>query len=343
MVVVVTSVTKSFDRQLSFADSVQAKMSRQKTRAKSMVSVLNWSQRIARLASPKRELIRPVIENPGDFLFLSIRALAEKLGTDTATTLRVVRAMGFAGYPEFRRYLHEVTIANATSLQSMLSSPSKDSDIPSHVRDSLVQDQKNLAGLRTSLDVEQLGRLARRIWSARRIVLVGGDLAASVVSYLEYHLTMLGLPVFAATTPGRTVVLLRSADKNDVVIAVSFHRGLRQTVEGLRQAKSKGAFCVGVTDTLASPLIRFSDECLFTSVVTHHFGDSYVAPIALMNVLLAACANYRREHTLQLMREAAKDELSGYRWYEDSESDDSARDSGSRTPQKSRQNSERHK
>lgn len=318
-------------------------MSRQTNRPKSGVSVLNWSQRIARLAPPKRELIRPVIENPGSFLFLSIRALAERLETDTATTLRVVRAMGFAGYPEFRRYLHEVTIANATSLQSMLSSPSKDSDIPSHVRDSLVQDQKNLAGLRSSLDVEQLGRLAKRIWSARRIVLVGGDLAASVVSYLEYHLTMLGLPVFATTSAGRTVVVLRAADKNDVVIAISFHRGLRQTVEGLKQAKSKGAFCVGITDTLVSPLVRFSDECIFTSVVTHHFGDSYVAPIALMNVLLAACANYRREHTLQLLREAAKDELSGYRWFTDNELEEPAKDAGTRTPPKNRRNSERNK
>lgn len=301
-------------------------MSRQKNRAESGVSVLNWSQRIARLAPQKRELIRPVVENPGNFLFLSIRALAQKLETDTATTLRIVRAMGFSGYPEFRRYLHEVTIANATSLQSMLSSPTKDSDIPAHVRDSLIQDQKNLAGLRSSLDLEQLGALAKRIWSAQRIVLVAGDLASSLVLYLEHHLTMLGLPVFAATSPGRIVAVLRSVRRNDVVIAISFHRGLRQTVEGLKQARSRGAFCLGITDTLVSPLVRFSDECLFTSVVTHHFGDSYVAPIALINVLLAACANYRRGHTLRLMQEAAQDEQRGYRWFEDGVADESWRD-----------------
>lgn len=309
-------------------------MSRQKSRAKDGVSVLNWSQRISRLAPQKQELIRPVVENPGDFLFLSIRALAQKLNTDTATTLRIVRSMGFSGYPEFRRYLHEVTIANLTSFQSMLASPAKDSDIPTHVHDALIQDQKNLAGLRSSLDAEQLAGLAKRIWTARRIVLVAGDLAASLVLYLEHHLTMLGLPVFAATTPGRTVALLRSVDRKDVVIGISFHRGLRQTVEGLMQAKAKGAFCVGVTDTLVSPLVRFSDECLFTSVVTHHFGDSYVAPIALMNVLLAACANYRREHTLRLMRDAAQDEQGGYRWFEEGEIDVPDHNSKKSTPGK---------
>jgi RpiR family transcriptional regulator, carbohydrate utilization regulator len=316
---------KLIDRHQSLTDADQSTMRRQNSRSKSGVLFLNWSQRIRGLAQQKQELIRPVVENPDDFLFLSIRALAQKLGTDTATTLRVVRTMGFSGYPEFRRYLHEVTIANATSLQSMLSSPTKDSNIPAHVRDSLVQDQKNLAGLRNCIDAQLLAALAKRIWSARRIVLVAGDLASSLVLYLEHHLTMLDLPVFAATSPGRIVAVLRSVGKNDVVITISFHRGLRQTVEGLKQAKSKGAFCVGITDTLVSPLIRFSDQCFLTSVATNHFGDSYVAPIALMNVLLAACANYRRDHTLSLMREAAQDEQRGYRWYQDSDSDEAGR------------------
>jgi DNA-binding MurR/RpiR family transcriptional regulator len=300
-------------------------MSRQNGRKQNGVSGFNWNQGIARLTPNKQELIRPLVESPDDFLFLSIRALAQKLGTDTATTLRIVRTMGFSGYPEFRRYLHEVTIANATSLQGMLSSTSNDSDIPAHVQDSLTQDQKNFAGLQNSLDAMQLRALAKRIWEARRIVLVAGDLASSLVTYLEHHLTMLGLPVFAATSPGRIVALIRSVEKTDVVIAISFHRGLRQTVEGLKEAKLKKAFCVGITDTLVSPLVRYSDEYFLTSVTTHHFGDSYVAPIALINVLLAACANYRREHTLRLMRTAERDERGGYRWYEDNPADQEAK------------------
>jgi DNA-binding MurR/RpiR family transcriptional regulator len=118
-------------------------------------------------------LIRPVLEDPRGFLFLSIRAMAERLQTDTATTLRSIRGMGFVGYPEFRRYLHDLTIAHATSLDSMLASTARDSDIPSHVRDSLDQDQKNFTSFRNTLDTKQLARLAQRMWSARRIILLG--------------------------------------------------------------------------------------------------------------------------------------------------------------------------
>ena len=107
--------------------------------------------------------------------------MAERLRTDTATVLRVIRGMGFSGYPEFRRYLHELTIAHATSLDSMLRSGATDSDIPSHVRDSLDRDQKNFASLRNSLDTRQLARLAQRIWSARRVILLNRQLSASLV------------------------------------------------------------------------------------------------------------------------------------------------------------------
>ena len=280
-------------------------------------TALTWHKRIAGLSPKRQELIRPVLEDPRRFLFLSIRALARKLRTDTATLLRATRGMGFSGYPEFRRYVHDLTIARATSLDSMLSSAGADSDIPAHVRDSLDQDQKAFLGLRNILDTKQLARLARRMWSARRVILLGGDLASALVFYLEHHLVMLGLPVFSATSPGRVVHLVRTAGSKDLVIAISFHRSLRQTVEGMRQAKAKGAYCVGITDTFVSPIARFAQECFIVSVETCHFGDSYVGPMALLNVMLVACANYRRQRVLTLAREAAQEQQRGFRWYED--------------------------
>jgi DNA-binding MurR/RpiR family transcriptional regulator len=277
----------------------------------------SWHERIKRLSPKRQELIRPVLEDPRSFLFLSIRAMAKRLRTDTATTLRAIRGMSFSGYPEFRRYLHELTIANATSLDSMLASGARDSDIPAHVRDSLDQDLKNFTSFRNTLDTKQLARLVQRMWSARRIILLGGDLAAALVFYLEHHLVMLGLPVFSATSPGRVVHLVRTTGKRDLVVAISFHRALRQTVEGMRQAKAKGAYCVGITDTFVSPIARFAHENLIASVETCHFGDSYVGPMALLDVVLVACANYRRKYALALAREAAQEQQRGFRWYED--------------------------
>jgi DNA-binding MurR/RpiR family transcriptional regulator len=102
------------------------------------------------------------------------------------------------------------------------------------------------------------------------------------------------------------------------VIAMSFRRCLRQTVDGMRQARSRGAHCVGITDTFISPISRFANESFLASVESNHFGgDSYVAPMALLDVMLVACANYQRSRTMKIVREAAEEQSRGFRWYED--------------------------
>jgi DNA-binding MurR/RpiR family transcriptional regulator len=66
-----------------------------------------------------------------------------------------------------------------------------------------------------------------------------------------------------------------------------------------------------------SPIARFANWCFIVSVETCHFGDSYVGPMALLDVMLVACANYRRKRALALAREAAQEQQRGFRWYED--------------------------
>jgi len=160
--------------------------------------------------------------------------------------------------------------------------------------------------------------LTRRFYSAKKVILLGGDLAANLVKFLEHHLIMLGLPVSSATTPAEVVYKVRMTGKRDLVIAVSYGRGLRQTVEGLRQAQANGAYCVGITNTLISPLNQFANECFLTSVDTPSFGASYVAPMAFLNVIIAACANYRRSRTLTLLKLVEDEQKHGFRWYESS-------------------------
>lgn len=270
---------------------------------------------ISRLSPRRQEVVRAVLENPRDYVLLSTRKLARKLGSDPMTTLRIIRDMGFGSYPEFQRYLHELSILHSTSLESMKAGEARDGDIPSYIRESLARDLKNLQTLRHSLDFRRLKRVAKRLHAAQRIWLLGGDLATSLTKFLQYNLAVLGLPALGPVTPGEVAHAVRSVGRGDVVIAISFRRGLRQTVEGMRQAASKGAYCVGLTDSFVSPIARYANEFFLASVESPSYGVSYVAPMALLNMVLVACANYRRARALRFLKEADKEQRTGYRWY----------------------------
>lgn len=271
---------------------------------------------IERLSRKRRETIRPVLENPKDFVLLSARALGQRLEIDAATVVRIIQAMGFPTYRDFQRYLHDLAIARATSLDTMKTSAPREGSIAALIRESVDQDLKNLNTLRHSIGFEDLTALAPRFYKASRILILAGDLAASLATYLEHHLTILGLPVVSATSWGRTMHLVRTAGKKDLVIAISFRKGLRQTVEGLQLAHGKGAYCVGITDTYVSPLAQSSDKFFLVSIEAPPFGASYTAAMALLNAILVGCANYRRARTLSLLRAAEEEERHGARWYQ---------------------------
>jgi RpiR family carbohydrate utilization transcriptional regulator len=277
-------------------------------------SAPSLAERIELLSAKRQEIIRPILEHPRDYVLLSVRAMAKRLKTDPATVVRIVRGLGFASYRDFQRHLHDLSIAFATSLDTMQSA-GKVTSMPAYVRDALEQDLKNLHGLKNSLDASRLISLAKRVYDARRIVLLAGDLAAFLADYLEYQITLLGLPVFTATSAGRIAHLVRTVNKSDLVLAISFRRGLRQTVEGVHLAKARDAYCVGITDTYVSPLARECDEVFLASVESTSFGASYTAPVALVNAILTACGQYRRPQTLAIVKEIAEEQRKGFRWY----------------------------
>lgn len=277
-------------------------------------NTVGFGERISQLNKKRRELIRPIQERPRDYVLLSIRDMASKLKTDPATILRIVRTLGFVSYREFKAYLHQLSIASATSLDVMQARTDGASSLEAHGVRALEQDLRNLHALRNTLDMKRVVSLVQRIYRAERTLLLGGDLAISLVQYLDYKLTLLGFPVFTATTPGKTASAVRSIGKGDLVIAFSFRRGLRQTVEGLKQARANGAHCIAVTDTFVSPMTRFAHET-FLVPVEAHLSNSYTAPMSFLNVLLTLCAQYRQARTLKILKEVDQEQRTGYRWY----------------------------
>src|SRR5450755_1273450 len=180
--------------------------------------VINLAERIEQLSSKRQEIIRPILEHPREFVLLSVRALAKRLRTDPATIVRIVQGLGFENYKHFQRQVHELSLAFATSLDTMQQSlHSGRTSAPA--ANAILRDLKNLQGLKNSIDAPRFTRLAKRIYASRRIAILAGDLAAVIAEYLGYQLSLLGLPVFIATSPGSVTHTVRSLTKKDLVIA----------------------------------------------------------------------------------------------------------------------------
>src|SRR5271165_6291185 len=112
-----------------------------------VATVLNLPERLDRLTTKRQEIIRPILEHPREYVLLSVRALAKRLKTDPATIVRIVQGLGFENYKEFQRHVHELSLAFATSLDTMQQSPHS-GRFSSPAANAVLRDLKNLQGLK---------------------------------------------------------------------------------------------------------------------------------------------------------------------------------------------------
>lgn len=277
----------------------------------------------ARLSPRRQELLRSILDNPDETYYLSSRELARRYNVDAATIVRTIQALGYDRFAEFTADLRQHFMMRMTPYTIMRAAAREKRSVADHIRHSLDRDLENLDRLRHSLDTEQVENLAKRIHRSQRIVVVGVDFAASLAWCLAYGLTALGFDAEAPIgSTGNLQYRVRLLTKHDVLIAISFGRCLRETVEVVRRAREQGVPTFGITDHSTTPLAQYCDAYLLAPITSPSFTGSYVAPMGLINAIFVACAHIKPKRSLAALRPTEQEYRSGSRWYHEPRSNE---------------------
>ncbi len=275
------------------------------------------------LSASRQRLLRQILGEPHETFFLSSREMARRYGVDSATIVRTVQAMGYPKYADFAHDLRNHFVTQITPYTSMKAAAQKNSSVADYVHQSIEKDLENLNALKAGLDADKIVELVQQIHRSRRIVVVGIDFAASLAMSLAYGLVRLGCDAEAPT--GSTGVVqnkVRVMTGKDLLIAISFGQGLRETVEAAQRARRQGVPTFGITDGDKTPIARFCDQSIIASTARTSFLDSYVAPVAAINAILVACAHSQPKRALELLAQTDKEDSDGARWYQGNENSD---------------------
>lgn len=238
--------------------------------------------------SPKQQRVaRFLAANEVMVAFTPASELAQRLEVDPATVVRLARSLGFQGYPDLQRHLR----ARFPHHYPALADSGVEDSRTSLIARAFAQDHENLRVGQESLDAGAFEQCVELIGRAENILVFGGGVATGVVSFLGSSLRTMGFPVHYAATDGIPVVQeLISLTPRDLAFGVGFYRYVGQTVRILERARALGVPGVVLTDSPLSPLVRLADYTLCAPVESVSHRVSLVAPMALANALVAACA-----------------------------------------------------
>jgi DNA-binding MurR/RpiR family transcriptional regulator len=268
------------------------------------------------LSSSRQRLLRQILNESNETFFLSSRELGRRYNVDSATIIRTIQALGYEKFADFSQDLREHFVTQITPYSAMKAAEQTNRSVSDRVMHSVDHDIENLNAFRASLNPDKIVEIAKQINQARRIVIIGIDFASSLAIALAYGLSRLG---YDAETPVGSSGIVQNKIKimtpKDLLIAISFGRGLRETVASVQSARRRNVPSFGITDGDTTPIARYCDSFLITTIDRTSFLDSYVAPIAAINSILVACAHSQSERSLEHLRESEEENAASSRWY----------------------------
>ena len=244
-----------------------------------------------RLSPRLRQAARYMLGQPDDVALSSMRRVAERAGVHPSTMVRLAHALSYPGYGElrepFRRHLtggrHYADRARD------LVTRGTGSETAALLGELANQDIANIERTYAGVAADDFAAAVDALGDARRIYVVGLRKCFPVAAYFHYaHQMFRDNAVLAA---GRDTLLtdeLRTLGAEDAMLAVSFSRYTRDTVEAVAHAAARGAAVVAITDSRLSPLAASARHVLVTAKRSPSFFGSLVGALSLAQALIAA-------------------------------------------------------
>lgn len=244
-----------------------------------------------------------LLARPEDAAFQTAAEVAAAVGVSESLVVRFAAALGYAGYPGLVQELQGRLRARASLPDRMrrrpaaLTAATPAAEVWAAVA---AQDRANLEATLEDASSSPLEEVVTALLEARTIFVVGLRGSAHLAGLLGLLLDKAGADVRVRTSGDVTLFdRLRTVGPEDVLVAFSFARYTRRTIEALRLARGRGATTVAITDALTAPAVVEADLSLHAHVASASFQHSYAPVVSLLNALVVAWTLRAPERTLR--------------------------------------------
>jgi DNA-binding MurR/RpiR family transcriptional regulator len=274
--------------------------------------------RFEALSPELQRAARWVTDHPNEAGLWSMRAQARSAGVSAPTMVRLARALGFSGYAGLRRPFQEALTGRSAEFGPRafaLQAAPQAKRIERLARDiaaSQIADVESVLALNSPQKLEAaVGAIA----AAKRVGFLGVRAPFGIAFQFRYAYNLIARNGVLFDGIGGTVHdQVDSLGPDDVLVAISQEPYSTPTVEAVMTASKRGVTVVALTDSALSPLARNAAHFLLFRADSISFFPSMIAPLALIELLVAWLAAKGGKTVLKRLAEV-DDRLAAQRAY----------------------------
>ncbi|MFC0410310.1 MurR/RpiR family transcriptional regulator [Roseomonas elaeocarpi] len=235
------------------------------------------------LSPAEKKLATVLLQYQKDLPSYTVGALADKAGVSRATAARLIRALGYATYPDAKRLIRAEQ--HWGSPLARLGAPG--GEIPGAVLGQMVQaDLDNIRSTVEGIPERVLTEVARVIASARRLRIMGLRSGYGLAHHAAHYFSLaMGDVQVLPTGGGSYSHEIASVAEGDVLLVIAFRRRPRLLPTILAEARASGAATVLITDLSATASARVAQHVLRCRCHSPSPFNSFAAAVTLINFL----------------------------------------------------------
>ncbi|MBE7038504.1 MAG: MurR/RpiR family transcriptional regulator [Ruminococcaceae bacterium] len=250
----------------------------------------------------QKKIAEYIIKHYDKAAFITASKLGEVVGVSESTVVRFAVELGYQGYPKLQKALQELIRNKLTSVQRMeiITSKLNEQNILKTV---LMADIDKLNKTIEEIDNESFNGSVATILKAKKIYVIGTRSCYSIANFLGFYLNHIfpDVKIISTNSASETFEQIYRVDKDDVVIAISFPRYSRRTINALKYANEKKSSIIAITDSLNSPITENATYTLTARCDMSSFVDSLVAPLSIINALIVALVMEKKDEVVKTL------------------------------------------
>jgi DNA-binding MurR/RpiR family transcriptional regulator len=221
------------------------------------------AERFDNLPSRLQAAARYLIDHPNAAAVDTIKLLSSAAGLQPSVLVRLAKTLGYSGYSEMQAVFRDALLAQTQSYGERMrthrrgrhdAAPKAADDMLRLLCDGSIG---SLQGLRESVDSGALNAAIALLAGARTIHVVGLRRAWPIATYLAYLLSRSQRFVrLLGGMAGMLIDEVRPLQRDDVLVAISFHPFHADTVAAVERARAQGVSVLALTDSALSPFAR---------------------------------------------------------------------------------------
>jgi DNA-binding MurR/RpiR family transcriptional regulator len=237
--------------------------------------------------SPKKMRVADLILKDHKKIFLmTAKEIAQECKVSEPTIIRFVNDLGFSGYMDFVQYMKgllHIELTAVERLQKASQQIDEQNTLDKYCQNAIT----NIENLRNAISANDLKKIAKTIFKAKNVYVVGYRASAILAYYFGYLLKKIRNDVFLDTSLSWDIkdLIVRNG-KADVMFVVAFPRYPNKTIELIKLAKQYKVNIIGLSDTPKSPIITLADQYIIIDLESISFIDPFAHVIAYLSALI---------------------------------------------------------